>query len=389
VGVIEQKVDPAGNVYALLYSPPGGVEVKKFDTSGRLLWTSSAPDGSAKLDFDAAGDAYVIGQPDVMTWPDTHDVVTMKYDPSGRPLWKARFRTDAGWHNGGSAPVLAVDRATGIVYVTISMEKGFAEEGALVTIKYAADGHEEWVRRYRPGAASVGGLSDDPLAVAPDGGAVVLAGTDLPDADVLLRYDAQGSLLWMYREPDGTMGLLTVGPDGAVYVGSWSGVSKYAPTGQLLWTAPCRVSRLQVDGAGGVYVTEDTWAPGLITRKYGPSGEQLWSAQYVAPDGVKARPSALTLDASASAYVTILLEEEAVDPNMPYLPGGWLYREVALVTVKYDANGTQQWLAIHDPPPQYGPPIEDVAVDAQGRVYVLAGGIVIKYAQVEYGQPGG
>jgi outer membrane protein assembly factor BamB len=375
--VIDQKVDPAGNVYALLSSAPHGVELQKFDTSGRLLWTSPVLDeyAEARLDFDAAGDAYVLIMP---SWPDTESVVTVKYDPFGRLLWRARFTPDPPWH--ADYPVLAVDRATGVAYVTASTQTFPTEEGALAIIKYAADGHQEWMRSYRPDAVSVGQASDDTVVVTPDGGLAALARLSLPDVDVLLRYDAQGNLLWTQSEPMNVMGgvmeQIAVGVDSAIYVGGQNGVSKYAPTGELLWIAPCRVSHVQVDGAGNVYCTE-----GAITRKYGPSGEQLWSAQYVPPDGLRAGASALALDASGSAYVTMLLREE---------PVGWSYRTVALVTVKYDADGTQQWLAIHDPPPvESSPPIEDVTVDAQGRVYVLAGGIVIKYAQVEYGQPGG
>ena len=380
VGDSGPKVDPAGNIYALLLSPPDAVAVKKFDTSGRLLWTSAALDnkGSAKLDIDAAGNAYVM-------MSDTEAVVTVKYDPFGRLLWRARSTPDANWHN--RYAVLAVDRATGIVYVTTDTYKGFEEEGALATIKYAADGHQEWVMRYRPGAISVGLASDETLVVAPDGGAVVLAGTDLPDAHVLLRYNAQGNLLWTHSEPMDVMGggmdQLTVGADSAIYVRSWGGVSKYAATGELLWTAPCgHVKDFQVDLAGNVYCTFGR----VTTEKYGPSGEFLWSAGYVveAPG-----PTALTLDATGNAYMTVFVQEEVVDPNMPNLPPGWLYRTVAIATVKYDANGTQQWLAIHDPPPvESSPTIEDVVVDAQGRVYVLGDGIIIKYAQVEYGQPG-
>jgi len=374
VEVIDQKVDPAGNIYALLFSPPRGLEVQKFDTSGRLLWTSSVLDdyADARLDFDAVGDAYVM-------MSDTEAVVTVKYDSSGRLLWKARFKPDAGWHN--NYTVLAVDRATGVAYVTASTQTFPTEEGALATIKYGADGHEEWVRRYRPGAVSVGLADDETLVVTPDGGVAALARLNLPDADVLLRYDAQGNLLWTHSEPmdvmGGVMEQVAVGADSAVYVGGQRGVTKYASTGELLWAAPCRqLFDFQVDLAGNVYCTE-----GAITRKYGPSGEQLWSAQYVPPDGLRAGASALALDASGSAYVTMLLREE---------PVGWSYRTVALVTVKYDADGGQQWVAGHGPPSMGPrPAMLDSAVDGQGGVYVLAGGFVIKYAQVEYGQPGG
>lgn len=380
--VMDQKADSAGNTYALLSSASPGVEVKKFDTSGQLLWTSSVLDeyAEARLDFDAAGNAYVLIMP---SWPDTESVVTVKYDPFGRLLWRARFTPDPPWH--ADYPVLAVDRATGVAYVTASTQTFPTEEGALAIIKYAADGHQEWKRSYRPDAVSVGQASDDTVVVTPDGGLAALARLNLPDVDVLLRYDAQGNLLWTQSEPMNVMGgvmeQIAVGVDSAIYVGGQNGVSKYAPTGEPLWTAPCRhLLDFQVDLAGDVYCTYGR----VTTEKYGPSGELLWSAGYVvqAPG-----QTALTLDATGNAYMTVIVDEEVVEPN---IPPGWMYRTVAIATVKYDPNGRQQWVANHDPPSMGPrPAMLDSAVDGQGGVYVLAGGFVIKYAQVEYGQPGG
>src|SRR5829696_3023695 len=116
---------------------------------------------------------------------------------------------------------------------------------------------------------------------------------------------------------------------------------------------------LKVDGAGNVYVTgEGARADGngfdLVTLKYGPSGNVLWTNHYGAAL-LQKYPEAMTLDASGNACI--------VGRIYDYEDG-----LTDLFVVKYSAAGAEQWA--HRVSPGVHDRATSVAVDGAGNVYV-------------------
>jgi Ig-like domain-containing protein len=114
---------------------------------------------------------------------------------------------------------------------------------------------------------------------------------------------------------------------------------------------------LKVDGAGNVYVTgEAARADGngfdLVTLKYGPSGNALWTNQYGAAL-VQEYPEAMTLDASGNACIVGRIYEDGLTD---------------LFVVKYSAAGAEQWA--HRSSFGEFDRATSVAADGAGNVYV-------------------
>src|SRR5512140_3304282 len=94
-------------------------------------------------------------------------------------------------------------------------------------------------------------------------------------------------------------------------------------------------SAMVVDSAGDVYVAGAGRLPGhsdydFLTKKISPSGLTLWEARYDGPVHDDDRAVDLRVDKSGNVYVT----GNSVGAGTP----------LDFATVKYDANGFQQWV---------------------------------------------
>ena len=91
-------------------------------------------------------------------------------------------------------------------------------------------------------------------------------------------------------------------------------------------------------------------APGQVTEE--------WVARYEGPEGVRDEAYAITLDGAGNVYVTGASGYDGVIGDFNYL------------TVKYDADGSQQWVSRYDGPSEFWDIACSIAVDAAGNVYV-------------------
>jgi uncharacterized delta-60 repeat protein len=139
---------------------------------------------------------------------------------------------------------------------------------------------------------------------------------------------------------------------------------------------------IAVDRSGNVYVTGSVYdssrSEDYLTIKYSSSGSAVWMARYendsLAPEQDKA--FALAIDSSGNVYVTgkSRMAGHAED----------------CVTIKYNSNGEQVWLARYDGSIHNSDEAFAIAVDRQGNVYITgwSSDPTLAYLTVKYDSSG-
>jgi uncharacterized delta-60 repeat protein len=143
---------------------------------------------------------------------------------------------------------------------------------------------------------------------------------------------------------------------------------KYDPDGNQLWAStyageagyPDVASEIAVDTDGNVYVTGTSrgsnYAYDIATVKYDADGNELWVARYDGPAGEVDEPYDMVLDGDGSVYITG--ESEGVGTETDY------------VTIKYDTDGNELWVARHDGPAGSYDGAKGIALTPDGRICV-------------------
>ena len=112
------------------------------------------------------------------------------------------------------------------------------------------------------------------------------------------------------------------------------------------------------------------------TIKYNSSGVQQWLQTYNGPGNSDEDAYSLVLDALGNVYIT------------GYSPGSGT--DVDYATIKYNSQGTQQWLQRYNGPGNSIDDARNVAIDTSGNVYVSGTSIGIAsardYATIKYSQ---
>jgi hypothetical protein len=238
--------------------------------------------------------------------------------------------------------------AVGSVFITgYSVGRDYESSVALggvydhdyATVKYDTQGHQLWVARYQgPGSAysAAAALALDSL------GNVYVTGTsqgaESNDDYLTVKYSAAGKELWVARH-DGPASRRDSARD------------------------------IAVDAWGNAYVTgfvtsddEGASHSDYATVKYDTNGNELWVRGYESTaDGMALMDEAyaIAVDSSGNAYVT---GEGTYGDNERYERDG--------ITIKYDTNGTELWVARYNGPKSGGDSTRAIVLDDNGDVYV-------------------
>jgi uncharacterized delta-60 repeat protein len=379
----------AGAIYVTghsWYGTPHNYVTIKYNSAGTQKWIKTYDNGSENfgyhvhdpalaLDPTGGGSVYMVAA----NWNGTsYDYATIKYDTAGTLKW---VKTYNGPGNGDDwACALAVD-GKGNVYVT-GYSGGSLIGADYATVKYNSAGTQEWVATVGSGR----GEDDYPIALAVDGDGNVYVTGVRGENFYTVKYNSAGAKRWAatYNGPENlTDNPVALGLDasGNVYVagssyglGTYSDYAtvKYSALGVEKWVArhdepsPAHdmATAMVVDGAGNIYVTGSSGTVGssqdYLTIKYNAAGVQQWAANYNGPGNGEDVAQALAVDDAGNVYVT-----------------GYSWNKVTLndyVTIKYNAAGIQQWVAIYDGPKTTKNYSNDhaaaIGIDAAGNVYV-------------------
>jgi uncharacterized delta-60 repeat protein len=393
-------IDASGNIYVTGQSFGAGVDfdyaTTKYNADGQQQWVAryngpvNFDDIATAIAVDEAGNVYVTGRsPGVSTG---NDYVTIKYNSDGQQQWLARYNGPA---NGDDAAwAIAVD-GSGNVYVT-GQSVGAGTDDDYATIKYNANGQQQWVARYN----GPGNLGDAAHAIAVDssGSVYVTGGSIGSDSDyTTIKYDSSGQEHWVarYNGPangDDTADAITLDDLGNVYVtGASRGTGsnfdyatiKYNSTGQQQWAARYHgtgtgydeAHAIAVDASENVYVTGQSVGAGTAsdyaTIKYNSSGQEQWVARYDGPTNGDDQAWAIALDSSGNTYVT----------GQSYGVG----TESDCATIKYDPLGQEDWAIRYNGPGDSFDFAFALAVDSSENVYV-AGESNVDYVTIKYVQ---
>ncbi len=125
----------------------------------------------------------------------------------------------------------------------------------------------------------------------------------------------------------------------------------------------------------GIGTAED-----YATIKYNSAGQEQWVARYNGPGNFTDVAYAIAVDSSGNVYVTGQSDSGGQGSNYDY------------VTIKYNSDGQQQWLARYDGPGNDGDAAYAMAIDGSGNVYVtgvsIGSGTGADYATIKYNSAG-
>jgi len=394
-------VDDSGNVYvtgsSAFASEDGSCYATvKYDRLGVQQWVAiyNSPENGwiypTAIAADDSGCVYVSGMS--LGVGSYSDYATIKYNTFGEEQWVARYNGPENSLDEASA--LALDGSDN-VYVT-GTSVGSSTGYDFATIKYDANGIEQWVARYN-GPDSVG---DIPTAIAVDAsGNVYTTGAgdihyswgmpyELHCKYATVKYDAFGVEQWFaHHDGPGTPVARTSGmvidEAGNLYVTGYAQVCifpeyidqmdfndyvtvKYDANGSVLWAERCQkgsqATNIALDELSNVYVTGFGDEGGYITVKYTASGNEQWIAHcdrtVVAGSSWPGFPWQISLAVDGSGNVYVAGGVDISNNNSDY------------ITIKYDSSGNEQWAVTYDGPSHFFDEANAIAVDASGDVYV-------------------
>ena len=335
-------------------------------------------DESYAIILDSSYNVYITGwSPRNYGW--NYDYCTIKYNSSGVEQWVARYN--------GTGDTIDQARAIGLdeslnVYVT-GRSWDWTTNNDIVTIKYNNQGDEQWVKRYN-GSAN----NDDQayaMAVSPQGNVYVggyCTGAGTYWDYFLIKYDTQGESLWVATyngtgNSNDAIYALTIDSVENCYVTGYSFgettdydivTIKYNPDGETVWVTRYdgpvhgldRGVDIALNRSGEVWVTgasmDSADQQDFVNVHYNSNGAPQWAERYHGPGIGTDRACAIAIDTSNNSYIT----GTSIGAN----------GTSDIVTIKYDSDGYEQWIARYDGLANYIDVATDIALDRFSNVCV-------------------
>lgn len=377
LGILVRTVKLAGLASATLFafSWPAlgdtGIEAWVRHYQGQEnIFVKSAQANALALDGD--GNLIVSGEVEGLQGLRYRNFATIKYSPSGVPLWTNRYTSGSG--SDCQAQAVAVDRE-GNVIVTGDVNGTLGRACAI--LKYSAAGVPLWTNAF-----ARGGFTAAAAVVTDTNNNIFVAGTSVAYVGqpeyTTIKYSNTGQPLWTnYFRRTGYMSYakaLALDGNGNVIVAGYSlsgdtyihTAIKYANSGTPLWTNSYAYSHgtpstLAADATGAVILTGRVLSgtnSEYVTLKYSASGTPLWTNRYGAwPGNSRDDAQALAVDGSGNIFVT----------GASVAPGSVNYD---FATIKYTSSGLPLWTNRYNGTGNSNDIAHAVAVDRQGSVFV-------------------
>ncbi len=330
--------------------------------------SSGLSDQALAMAMDSAGNICVAGW---STGVDK-DYATVKYTSEGDELWVARYEGEQA----DVALAIAVD-AEGNIVVTGKSQNASLHDDCL-TIKYNAEGIQQWAVRYNGATDGDDGARD--IAIDSEGNCYIAGwseGLNTNKNFLTIKYSASGTELWT-RSYDGPSGAddeawsIALDEVGHVYVsGSSTGLGsdfdyatiQYDSTGLQRWVARYNgpsngtdwAYSLTVSEFGFACITGMSWGPGgnfdCATLQYDPDGVERWVTRFNGANNGTDKAYSIALDSNQNIYIA------------GYTSGNYL-------TIRYSTDGIQEWAAVYNGSANSWDEALALAVDAQGNATV-------------------
>ncbi|GHC60837.1 hypothetical protein GCM10008083_27340 [Ulvibacter litoralis] len=295
----------------------------------------------------------------IITKPLLFEKTGMQGDVANESIWAVGYDFHTNNHGGMNIPNASITDANGNTYITGGSSNETIAEGNFITIKVNSQGDIVWETR-QPGTTYAVEFGLD--IVQDHEGNPISTGVfwNGNDMDIqTIKYDAStGDILWENTYDGGTLSLdvpttITTDVNGNTYV---AGITydenlvtyltiKYDANGNLLWAVKDdntvtqswnEPTAIAVDETGSVIVTgygnDANYHVGYYTLKYSSSGEKQWGQLYNYVNNSNENTDSLARDVAVDTFGNI------------YITGTFDTFWENMGTIKYNANGSQEWL---------------------------------------------
>jgi uncharacterized protein (TIGR03437 family) len=287
-----QFARPDGSGGMIFFHPPDN-SLHRFDPTGKELWSATVSLGTAQGVVDSmavAPDGIYVGGDVTGALPGqtnagSYDIVTFKYDLTGKILWSQQFGTA---NDDSMRDVVVSPNGIYVLGVTDGANRIFIRRSD-------NNGSELWTRYFNDPAAI------DIIGAAADSTGLYFAGMNSTGSyNILRKFDSEGNDLWTYTANRFNIVQRLAADEKGVYVlflengGSLSNsVLRLNGAGSLVWTRDYAISYTAgpiVADATGFYLagTTDVALPGqcyagggdVFVIRADTNGNPLWTREF-------------------------------------------------------------------------------------------------------------